>query len=274
MGLFSGLTRTLFGGSDSSSQQTSSSNLDPRVFKLMSENLDYAKTVSSGLGARQYANFNPLQNQAFSFLGNLNSGFSADSMAQARQGVANRAANPFLGGEIAQYMNPYTNQVIDQSMNDIDRTRQLQQQQINAQALSRGAFGGSRQAVAESENSRNFMDQQARTSAQLRSQGFDTALNAAQADRNSALQNYQVMNSSFLGNLQAQMQGGGMQQELEQQRLDAQRNLPLEQLQIRSGALGLNPFGGAGNVSQGQGTSQANSNNGLFKSIGLSFSPS
>jgi hypothetical protein len=264
----SGASRALFGGQVSESQQSSNSSsaLDPRVFALMTQNYDYAKNVASGLGARSFAGFSGLQNQALNQLGGLNNGFSPDAMASANAALTQRATRPFLGGEIAQYQNPYTSQVIDQSMMDIDRQRMLAQQGVNAQALSRGAYGGSRQAIAEAENNRNYADTFARTSAGLRAQGYESALNAAQQDRNSALQNYQMMNQSFLGNLQAQMQGGGLQQQLEQQRLDAARNLPLEQLQIRSGALGLNPFGGAGNVSQGssQGTSYSSNDKGLF----------
>lgn len=263
-----GVSRALFGGSDSSSQQSArqSSGLDPRVFALMTENYGRAKNTANALGARQFAGFSPLQQQGFNFMGSLNQGFTPQAMQAAEQGIAGMASNAFLGGRIAEYQNPYTQQVIDTTMGDLDRARQLQQQQVNAQALSRGAFGGSRQAVAEAENNRNFLDQQARTSAGLRAQGYESALNAAQADRQAQMQNYELMNRSFLGNIQAQLQAGGMQQGLEQQRMDAIRNLPLEQLQITSGALGLNPFGGAGNVSQGtsQGSSRSSADKGLF----------
>lgn len=259
----SGVSRALFGGSDQQSQQTSSSGLDPRVFALMNENYNKAKGVASGLGARQIAGFTDLQNQGFGQLSGLNAGFGG-SMAGAQQALAGQATNPFLGGAISQYMNPYTQQVIDTTMSDIDRQRQLAQQGINAQAISRGAFGGSRQAIAEAENNRNYADQFARTAAQLRNQGFDTALGAAQSDAARQQQAYQLMNNSFLGNIQAMLQGGGAQQALSQEQMDALRNLPLEQLQITSGALGINPFGGAGNVSSGQGTSSGRSDKGLF----------
>lgn len=253
-----------------------------------------------------------------------------------RGGIRDVAAQNFLQGNIGAYQNPYTEAVINQSLADIDRARIMQQQGVNAQALSRGAFGGSRQAIAEAENNRNFLDQQARTSAQLRNQGFDTAAGLMQADMNRALQaglanqgvdlnvlqqnagfqqqaglanqqaanqfalsrygqeadisrfnaanqtaasqfgadaamraalanqaagltagtqnaNNQLqaqqlrsnalqsaltgglnLNQSFLGNVAAQMEAGGMQQALEQQRMDAIRNLPLEQIGLLS----------------------------------------
>lgn len=60
-------------------------------------------------------------------------------------------------------------------MADIARQGQIQQQQVGAQAANVGAFGGSRQAIAEQELNRNILDQQARTSAQMRNLGFNTA---------------------------------------------------------------------------------------------------
>ena len=48
------------------------------------------------------------------------------------------------------------------------------------QAVRAGAFGGSRQAVQDAELRRNEMEQQARTGAQLRSQGYQQASQQAQ----------------------------------------------------------------------------------------------
>jgi protein involved in temperature-dependent protein secretion len=62
---------------------------------------------------------------------------------------------------------------------------ELAQQEVRGQAVRAGAFGGSRQAVAEQELQRNILEQQARTAAQLRAAGFESvanrALQAAQA---------------------------------------------------------------------------------------------
>jgi hypothetical protein len=77
-------------------------------------------------------------------------------------------------------MDPYTDEVINRAQADIQRQGDVAQQQIGAQAASSGAFGGSRQAVAEQELQRNLSDQMARTSAGLRSQGYQQAQNMAQ----------------------------------------------------------------------------------------------
>lgn len=79
-----------------------------------------------------------------------------------------------------QFMDPYMEDVIAQTQADIGRQGQIQAQNIGAQAVRGGAFGGSRQAVAEQELNRNVMEQQARTGAQMRSAGYQQAQQQAQ----------------------------------------------------------------------------------------------
>ena len=78
------------------------------------------------------------------------------------------------------FMSPFTEEVIDATQADIRRQGDIERARLGAGAVSQGAFGGSRQAIAEQELNRNVMDQQARTGAQLRSQGFQQAQNIAQ----------------------------------------------------------------------------------------------
>lgn len=78
------------------------------------------------------------------------------------------------------FMDPYTEDVIRQAEADIQRQGDIQRQAIGAQAVGAGAFGGSRQAIAEQELQRNLSDQMARTGAQLRSQGYGMAQQMAQ----------------------------------------------------------------------------------------------
>jgi hypothetical protein len=78
------------------------------------------------------------------------------------------------------FMDPYMEDVVQRAQADIGRQGQIQAQNIGAQAVRGGAYGGSRQAVAEQELNRNVMEQQARTGAQLRSQGYGMAQQMAQ----------------------------------------------------------------------------------------------
>jgi len=79
-----------------------------------------------------------------------------------------------------QFMDPYMESVIAQTQADIARQGDIQRQGINAQAVGAGAFGGSRQGIAEQELARNVMEQQARTGAQMRSAGYQQAQQQAQ----------------------------------------------------------------------------------------------
>jgi len=131
--------------------------------------------------------------------------------------VSDTIGQPSVGANygaegIAQFMNPFTESVIDASQADIARQGQIQQNQINANAVGAGAFGGSRQAIANQELQRNVMDQQAKTGSQLRATGFESALQQA---RN--LADTQIRERSLLGQLAGQQAGiGQLQQQLSQ----------------------------------------------------------
>ena len=89
---------------------------------------------------------------------------------------------------MTDYMNPYTQGVIDTSMQDLERQRLMQQNDIGAQATSAGAFGGSRHGVAESLTNEAFARQGGQLAANLRQSGFTNAQQAAQADLARAMQ--------------------------------------------------------------------------------------
>lgn len=91
------------------------------------------------------------------------------------------AAQTALGG-IQQYFNPYEQQVVDLSLADLERQRMMQMAQMGAQASAAGAFGGSRQGVAQALTNEAFANQGGQLAAQLRQQGFTTALGASQQD--------------------------------------------------------------------------------------------
>ncbi len=91
-------------------------------------------------------------------------------------------AGQLAGANLSAYTNPYESQVVDQSLADLERTRLMQQNQLGAQASAAGAFGGSRQGIAEAETNRAFADQAARTASGLRQSGFQNAQQMALTD--------------------------------------------------------------------------------------------
>lgn len=113
--------------------------------------------------------------------------------AEARQfarGAAGYQPGTIFGG-MGAYTNPYETGVVETALGDIERARQLAVQQGAAQATRARAYGGSRQAVAESETNRAALEQAARTAAQLRQQGFVTAGEMAGRDIGFGLQGAQ-----------------------------------------------------------------------------------
>ena len=77
------------------------------------------------------------------------------------------------------FMNQFEDAAVQQALRDIQRAGDIQEQQVRAQAVSAGAFGGSRQAVQEA-TIVNILEQQARTAAGMRQQGFESAAQRAQ----------------------------------------------------------------------------------------------
>lgn len=106
----------------------------------------------------------------------------------ARGDVRDVNAGKFTDANLSSYMNPYTGAVIDTTLSRLGRENDVLQNQANARATTAGAFGGSRQAVMNSENNRNFIDTAASTIAGLNNQNFSQAQQAIQADQNRALQ--------------------------------------------------------------------------------------
>ena len=147
-------------------------------------------------------------------------------------------------GGIETYMNPYTQQVVDLAGQDIERQRQMAQNQLGAQASAAGAFGGSRQGVAEAMTNSEFARQMAETTAGLRQQGFNTALGASQQDVANQLQ-ASLANQS--ARARANEFGQGMM-------LDAQRaNQSAEQQAAQLRFQGAGQLGGFGQAGFGMG---------------------
>ena len=142
-----------------------------------------------------------------------------------------------LDVDMGAYQSPYQQQVIDFALQDIQRQSDLARGQAQSRAIGAGAFGGSRSALIESEATRPFAEQAARTAASLRQSGFQQAQQAAQAD----LARQQQL--GVFGAEQAQ-QRALQQAQLEQQAgltgFEAQRQRALEQarLQQQAGLLG------------------------------------
>ena len=146
-----------------------------------------------------------------------------------------------------QFMSPFQQDVISTTLQEFDRQAQKGLGSISDAAIRRGAFGGARQGVAESEFMTQSDRNRAALQAQLLQQGFGQAQQAAQqnfmnqmglAQAAPALLGQQIAGLSTLGaQQQAQTQAGLTAQ---QQLAQAQANQQINAAQtLGSGIMGL-----------------------------------
>lgn len=146
------------------------------------------------------------------------------------------------------FQNPFEQQVVEQSIADIERSGAGLLSDIGAGASAAGAFGGQRQGIAEAELGRNILEQVGRTSGALRAAGFETA-----ADR--ALRSIGAQEDLRRQQALDLIQAGG----LLQQQATQQAQAPLTRFESILGA-GLGLAGGGG--------SQLRQNVGALQRIG------
>jgi hypothetical protein len=108
---------------------------------------------------------------------------------------------------LAQFQDPYTSQVVNQTIQDLDRARRITNNDISGSAAKSGAFGGSREALMRTENNRNFADRTAAAVGQLRSQGFQQAADRAQQEQLQRL----GLTASDVQNLRGYQSAGNLQ---------------------------------------------------------------
>lgn len=182
-------------------QPKAKSTIDPKIMQLGLQNYQSAQNVANQPFTPYTGQLTPgipqATNDAVASAQRL-TGFTPQQVTAPVAGAAKaRAANVARTPDVTAqtglagmdaYMNPYTQQVIDANISDLDRARQIAQVG-NAQqsTMGGGAFGGSRLGVQEGETNRGYLNAVANMSANLRNQGFNTSAGLMQSDYDRAL---------------------------------------------------------------------------------------
>jgi hypothetical protein len=182
----------------SSHQDTSGSTtntLDPQYAATVYGNLGRAQALADTpfqpYTGQRVAGFTPTQVQAQNAFSGIGQGDAGSGPLQAgidaASGVAGYrpqqvSAAPLTGVDLSGYMNPYTQSVIDSTLSDLGRQRQIQDVNDASAATRAGAFGGSRSAVLQGLDDANFARTAASTAAGLNQANFTQAQGAAQND--------------------------------------------------------------------------------------------
>ena len=224
---------SFFGGGRSSQPATPTSQTQfvreaPGIEERKIELMDIARQVAQKpitLPGYQVAGLGALEQQGMTAAGQT--GVGAPTV-QAGINQVTQAAAPVGASQISQFLNPYQQYVT----NEIARQSGIMSNQIAANAVGSGAFGGGREGVQQAELQSRTLDAMGRA----QQQGFNTALGAAQQQQLTGLRAGQQLGQLGLGQ-QQMAQGdinqlfaaGGVQRQLAQQALDAQRQSTLQQ---------------------------------------------
>lgn len=143
--------------------------------------------------------------------------------SQAQQGALSTYANPSAAA--MNMMNPYNQQVVDATLRDVGSAAQMGLNQIGAQAQGAGAYGGSRQGIAEAEALKGFNQQALDQVSRLRQQGYNQSMN----DAFRAAQGLQSAGQQSFGYGQSiqnqQMQQGALQQQMMQDLINSGKGM-------------------------------------------------
>ena len=113
------------------------------------------------------------------------------------------SAGSVASTNLSPYMNPYTQNVIDTTNQNINRQETQTEQANNGQAALSGAFGGDRAAIVNTESQRNANQLLAQTDAGLNQSNFSNAQQMATSDLNRGLQGQEAnLQGSLAGNQQ------------------------------------------------------------------------
>jgi hypothetical protein len=238
----------------------------PYVEKMLGKTEALTNTPYQAYGGERIAGFTPLQQQAFQGVANLGPAQQLGTGTQMAglaglQGLtaggqyAQQATSP---GAMGAYMSPYMNLALEPQMREAARRSAMEGQAQQAQAVQRGAFGGSRSALIEAERQRNLGQQQADIYGRGMQTAFEQARQAQQFGADLGLRGTTagLQAAGALGQLgqaqfgqqkdvlQGQLSAGAQQRELEQQRLGQayqdfqnQRQYPYQQLSFMSDML-------------------------------------
>lgn len=258
----------------------STSEIDPDIKEAFLANFQQARNVAGALPVQEFAGFNPMYQAGEEQLINTALGgpgiATTDIAAQAAaagagfQPMQQQAMLANLGatgqGNIASYMNPYSQLVRENALADLESSRQAAIRQTSERAGQARAFGGSRQGVAEALTNLGFAKQAGTLGTQLNEQAFNQAVQLQAADlarqqaaqaanQQAGLQAAQLRQGAAgqlgalgaqqqalrLGGAQSVMGAGGTRQALAQQQMDAIRNIGLQRLGIVQSSLGAQP---------------------------------
>jgi hypothetical protein len=250
----------------------------PYVTSLLGKTQAEANSPYTAYKGPLVAGTSDLQNQAFA---------GAQTVANAGYDPTKFTSGTFGAEQAQQYMNPYLSAVLDPQMKELQKQADITRIGDAGRMAKAGAYGGSRQAIMESEGNRNLLNTQASTLGQGYASAYDKAMGQfnTQADRDMGAQKASEDSRQFsanfglksladlerMGGTQRQIAGEGIAADKAQ--FEEQRNYPKEQLKFQRDVITGLPISTASttaNTSQSSNAAGDMSNvNELLKILGI-----
>lgn len=187
-------------------------------------------------------------NKSQSYINEARGGYQdVGGYAEDALGLSMRGTRKYDPNSVSEFMDPYQEAVTANVMKNLRRESAIQQNAATSQAVSGGAFGGSRFVVQQAEMGRNLADVQGQTLASQRSANYSQAQQAAMGAFQNQQARMQQAGQTALGAGQLQAQGAAGIAGLGQQQYAmgqgvGQMDLQAGQLQAQ-GAAGLSSLG-------------------------------
>lgn len=163
--------------SNKSSKQTTQQTTTPTnpawVTAAMKDYTDRVNSFGQMPASSLVAPASQLQNQAFGQAEELGSGGGGSGLFGEAAGIARGAVN---NGDAQSFMSPYTEQVVDTTLQGYDQNAGVQQAALAARGAANGSFGGSRFGLAEGMLGGQLAQGRAGAEAQLRDQAYNTGM--------------------------------------------------------------------------------------------------
>jgi len=242
-------------GSKTGTESSLSSYVGPYVTEMLGRGRAIAETPYEAYMGPLTAGTSALQDKAFTGLAGLalpTDASGASAMGAFTPGTFAASGAPTASGDVpaasgvvGEYMNPYLQAVLNPQLEEARRQAEISRQAESGRFTRAGAFGGSRQALADLERD----DRLNRNLADITGKGYASAFESARkqfnVEQDKAKQAQEMANRFGFDVLGAQSKAGEIQRAIEAEGIAAdkaqfeeERDFPYRQVQYMQSLLG------------------------------------
>jgi hypothetical protein len=223
-------------GQETGRESSLSNWAGPYVTSMLGKGAALSNENYQGYSGPLTAGQSNLQNQAFQGIAGL---------TVPTEQMGNYQPQSFTQeGTAQQYMNPYVNAALQPQLDELRRQSEMSRVQQAGRLTQAGAYGGSRQALADVELSRAMLANMANVTGQGYNQAYQQAQGQFNTEQQQGQQSQNFANQFGLQALANQIQAGQIERNIEQEGITAdrlqfeeERDFPYKQVQYQQSLL-------------------------------------